>query len=120
MLTSVSQIVLILQQGNFFCITAQLYSEMLQASLILAVALTTARVRADNNFNISSGCVVRRGQCDTTELTPRERAMPTEMNSINLQQCAAACKVQITKHNLTIYDQCHSNVEQPSQVFGPG
>ena len=100
---SVWAIVLILQQGNFVYITAQLYSEMLVASLILAVAVTTALVRADNTFNISTGCVVRRGQCDTTELTTREKAMPKETNSKTLQQCAADCKVQITKHNLTIY-----------------
>ena len=91
--TSVSAIVLIFQQGKFVCLTAQLYSKMFVASLILAVALTTARARTDNNFNISTGCLVRRGRCDSTDLTEWERASPTKIDSRNLQQCAFACKV---------------------------
>ena len=78
---------------------SQLYSEMLQASLILAVVVTTARLGADNNFNISTGCLVRRGRCDTTDLTEWERAAPTKIDSRNLQHCAFACKVQSTKYN---------------------
>ena len=96
---------------------SQLYSEMFVASLILAVAVTTARVRTDNNFNISSGCLVRRGRCDTTELTEWERAAPTKIDSRNLQHCAFACKVQSTEYNWI--DQYHSNVELICQVFGP-
>ena len=71
-----------------FGYSSPLYSGMLCPSLILAVAVTTAR--ADNNFALVSPCVVREGQCDSTVLDNTGGSMTVD----NLQQCADECKVQ--------------------------
>ena len=71
-----------------FGCSSPLYSGMLSPSLILVVAVTTAR--ADNNFALVSPCVVREGQCDNTVLDNTGGSMAVD----NLQQCADECKVQ--------------------------
>ena len=69
---------------------------MIRATLILALALTTAR--ADTFFNLNSPCVVREGLCDTTILNKDGLKMtsviatPTTFD--DLKQCADECKVQ--------------------------
>ena len=76
------------------------YSGMIRATLILAVALTTAR--ADTFFNLSSPCVVREGLCkidvnneDGNPMTNKSRTKTVDVD--DLQQCADECEVQTTK-----------------------
>ena len=77
---------------------------MIRVTLILAVALTTAR--ADTYFNLTSSCVVREGECDITikdkdgkkSLTDEKY---TETKTVDdLQQCADRCEVQSNQLHL--------------------
>ena len=86
-----------------FGYSSPLYSGMLCPSLILAVALTTAR--ADTYFSGVSPCVVREGQCDSTVLDNTGRPMTNWIVSQtldDLQQCADQCKVQSSYLSTTI------------------
>lgn len=79
-----------------FDCSSPLYSRMLRPSLILAVALTTAR--AVTYFNLDSPCVVREGLCDTTVLhetgTYNLTSVVNTQTFDDLKQCADECEVK--------------------------
>ena len=88
-----------------------LQSGMLWPSLILAVALTTAR--ADTFSNLNSSCVVREGPCDINFRTEDGEPLISPIGTVNtttLQQCASHCEVQVilifSPHIHTLYLYC--------------
>ena len=85
-----------------------LQSGMLWPSLILAVALTTAR--ADTFSNLNSSCVVREGPCDINVWNEGglEKLTSTigTVNTTTLQQCASHCEVQVILYFPLIYIHC--------------
>ena len=71
-----------------------LQSGMLWPSLILVVALTTARAESFSNLN--SPCVLREGPCDIKVRNSNKERLTRRIGTVDttiLQQCAIHCQV---------------------------